>query len=122
MARSAFLYCAAIAVHPSIFEGGHAPFPFYEAASVETPCLIAKGPHVSELAMSEPEILDYCFEPNDAEGLADRILDVLGRSEEVVARQQELLGRLGARDWSNVAEAYANAALAAATTNGRPAL
>ena len=120
--HAAFLYCAAIAVHPSIFEGGHAPFPFYEAASVGTPCLIAKGPHVSELAMSEPEILDYCFEPNDAEGLADRILDVLGRSDEVVGRQKELLGRLGARDWSHVAEAYANAALAAATTKGRPAL
>ena len=109
--HAAFLHCAAVVVHPSIFEGGHAPFPFYEAVSVGTPCLMAYGPHIAELALTEPAIREFCFDPNDADGLADLIVATLSKREETIAAQQEIYARLRQSDWTSVARAYAETAL-----------
>lgn len=114
--HAAFLHCAAVAVHPSIYEGGHAPFPFYEAVSVGTPCIIAGGPHIEELAASEPGIRDYCFDPNDTDGLADLVMSVVSNREKVVADQQQIYSRVQQADWPSVARAYAEAALKGART------
>ena len=43
--HAALYHGASVAVHASFYEGGQAPFPFHEAVSVGTPCLIADGPH-----------------------------------------------------------------------------
>ena len=112
--HAALLHCAAIAVHPSIFEGGHAPFPFYEAVSVGTPALMAHGPHIAELARNEPAILDYCFDWDDRDALANMIIATLERREEVVAAQQEIYARLQKTSWADVAAGYARSALSAA--------
>lgn len=112
LAHAALLHCAAVAIHPSIFEGGHAPFPFYEAVSVGTPCLFAAGPHISEIAEQEPNIRQYCFDWNDADGLSTMICDVLERRPEVVEQQQKIYERLRS-SWSDVAEAYSRIALEA---------
>jgi len=109
--HAALLHCAELVVHPSIFEGGHAPFPFYEALSVGTPCIMAFGPHIEELAAFEPNIRNYCFDPNDEQALAERICEVVERREEVLAEQQEIYRRLRKNDWAAVANAYADTAL-----------
>lgn len=113
--HAALLHCAAVIVHPSIFEGGHAPFPFFEGASVGTPSLMAMGPHLGELAESEPAILDYVVDPNDPDGLAAAIADVLERRDEVVEEQQRIYTRLHESSWATVAASYAETALKAAS-------
>ena len=110
-AHAAFLHCAAVAVHPSLFEGGHAPFPFYEAVSVGTPCIMALGPHIEELSIHEPEIAEYCFDPTDAQRLANLVTEVIANRDEVARRQGEIYRRLQRTDWAGVAKSYAEAAL-----------
>ena len=46
--HAALYHGASLAIHASFYEGGQAPFPFHEAVSVGTPCLIADGPHTRE--------------------------------------------------------------------------
>jgi glycosyltransferase involved in cell wall biosynthesis len=114
--HAAFYHCAAVAVHASIFEGGHAPFPFYEAVSVGTPCLMARGPHTAELMEEAPELAPYTFDPDDAEGLAAMIVHVLQQRDEVLAAQQAVYERLSTRGWADVSAAYAMAAVAERAT------
>lgn len=111
--HAALFHCAELAVHASIFEGGHAPFPFYEAVSVGTPCLMAFGPHVLELAEEEPELKRFLFDPNDAAGLARLICSVLAERESVLQVQSAIYQRLLHRTWADVAAGYATAAVAA---------
>ena len=46
--HAALYHGASLAVHASFYEGGQAPFPFHQAVSIGTPCLIAFGPHTKE--------------------------------------------------------------------------
>jgi glycosyltransferase involved in cell wall biosynthesis len=117
--HAAFLHCAAVVVHPSIFEGGHAPFPFYEAVSVGTPCLFAGGPHAQELAKREPDVLRYCFDPNDVDELAGLACDVIERRNEVLADQQAIFDRLRKTDWAAVAKRYAEVAACSASREAK---
>ena len=113
--HAALYHCASVAVHASLFEGGHAPFPFYEAVSVGTPCLMARGPHVEELLEDEPELSSFVFDPNDADGLARMIGWAVDHREEVLAVQAAIYDRLSTRSWADVSTAYAEAAVAGAT-------
>jgi glycosyltransferase involved in cell wall biosynthesis len=111
--HAALFHCAAAVIHPSFFEGGHGPFPFYEAVSVGTPCLMGFGPHVAELLDEEPGLSPDTFDPYDEDGLARLLRTLLeGGREEVLERQRTIYERLRhRRSWGQVAEAYANAAL-----------
>lgn len=109
--HAAFYHCAAMAVHPSIFEGGLGPFPFYEAVSVGTPCLMAKGPHTDELLQLEPSLAAFMFDPNDTDGLIARIDALLSDRASAVAAQAGVLERLKSYGWQDVAHAYAQAAV-----------
>jgi glycosyltransferase involved in cell wall biosynthesis len=111
--HAALFHCAAAAIHPSFFEGGLGPFPFYEAVSVGTPCLMGLGPHVAELLDEEPGLWPDTFDPYDQDGLARLLRAVLkGGRQEVLDRQRAVYERLRhRRSWGQVAEAYANAAL-----------
>ncbi len=111
--HAALYHCAAASVHPSFFEGGLGPFPFYEAVSVGTPCLMARGPHVEELLAEEPGLSPDTFDPYDVEGLASLLRSLLGGGrEEVLARQSAAYERLHRRrNWGHVAEEYAVAAV-----------
>jgi glycosyltransferase involved in cell wall biosynthesis len=110
--HAALFHCAAVAIHASIFEGGHAPFPFYEALSVGTPCLMARGPHVEELLAEEPGLAEFVFDPNDAGGLGALIVKTIDARERSFAVQYEIYQRLRKRTWTDVAVAYAEAATA----------
>lgn len=112
--HAALFHCAEVAVHASLFEGGHAPFPFYEAVSVGTPCLMARGPHVNELLEDEPGLSPFIFDPNDADGLAKLIARTVDHRQEVLAIQTEIYNRLSKRTWADVSTAYAEAAVAGA--------
>jgi glycosyltransferase involved in cell wall biosynthesis len=109
--HAAFYHCAAVAVHASIFEGGHAPFPFSEAISVGTPCLMARGPHLDEFTAGEPVMAQFAFDPNDAGALSRLLIATLDRRSEAVATQRMVYERLRRRGWAQVAAAYASAAV-----------
>lgn len=114
--HAALFHCATVAVHASIFEGGHAPFPFYEAVSVGTPCLVADGPHTKELLEEAPELQGFVFDPNDAEALASLISWTIENREKAIFVQQRVYERLCCRAWSDVSVAYAEAAAGDATS------
>lgn len=109
--HAALYHCAAVAVHASLFEGGQSPFPFSEAVSVGTPCLMARGPHVSEFIRDEPGMAQFTFDPNDADALRALILDTIERRDEVLEIQRRAFERLRKRTWADVASAYARAAV-----------
>lgn len=109
--HAAFYHLAELAIHPSIFEGGAGTFPFLEAASVGTPCLMADGPHQRELIDQTPGLAKFTFDPNDAEGLARLICEVRANRAEIVEEQHSIYEVLRQRNWSDVASAYARAAL-----------
>ncbi len=109
--HAAFYHCAALAVHASIFEGGHAPFPFSEAVSVGTPCLMARGPHVAEFVADEPDMAQFTFDPNEADALRSLIINTLDRRDEALAIQHQVYERLRRRSWADVASAYARVAV-----------
>ena len=108
--HAAFYHCAELAVHPSVFEGGRGVFPYYEAISVGTPCIMAAGPHVAEFLEDAPEMYSYVFDPNDADELADLIERISGEREAVTAKQSDIYTRLRRRRWDLVASEYAEAA------------
>jgi len=105
--HAAFYHCAALTVHPSIFEGGLGPFPLYEAVSVGTPCLIADGPHVRELVAQQPTLAPYVFDPNNVAELGACILKVMGGRQAALATQAAVIQRLSDYGWSDVAAAAA---------------
>jgi glycosyltransferase involved in cell wall biosynthesis len=109
--HAALYHCAALAIHPSNFEGGQGPFPFYEAVSVGTPCLMAMGPHVAELLKSAPELAPWTFEPDDPGQLASLILATLADREAAIITQRKAYLRLNQRGWDQVAADYCQAAL-----------
>jgi len=108
--HAAFYHCAELAIHPSIFEGGLGVFPFYEAVSVGTPCIMASGPHASEFVDQCPDYAPYTFDANDAEALVRLIKKVSDTREAVMVRQGEIFDRLRRRTWGEVASQYAWAA------------
>lgn len=109
--HAAFYHAAELAIHPSIFEGGAGTFPFLEAASVGTPCLMADGPHQRELNEQAPGLSRFTFDPNDAQGLSDLIREVMTNRAEIIEEQRSIYDLLRQRNWSDVARAYARAAL-----------
>lgn len=122
--HAAFYHCAELAVHPSVFEGGRGVFPYYEAISVGTPCLMANGPHATEFLGDAPEFAGYVFDPYDADGLARMIEECATNRAEVTLHQQATYARLQQRNWAHVAEEYARAALESRvpdTSNPEPA-
>lgn len=108
--HAAFYHCAALAVHSSIFEGGRGVFPYYEAVSVGTPCLMGDGPHTRELIAEAPTLAPFVFDPNDAAGLAKLIQDGLARRADVQATQLGAYEILSKRTWQDVARDYVAAA------------
>jgi len=108
--HAAFYHAAEIAVHPAIFEGGAGTFPFYEAVSVGTPCLMADGPHQRELIAMAPGLAEFTFDPNDRRHLARMIMEVRADRAGILARQSAIYEQLRRRTWAQVAEAYASTA------------
>ena len=119
--HAALYHGAAVAVHASFYEGGQAPFPFHEAVSVGTPCLIADGPHTREfLSTADPQ--DFVFDPSDPLSLAIAIRAILSDRAAALARQRAFIAATPARRWRDVAADYAGAALGCRlTTRARAA-
>lgn len=109
--HAAFYHAAELAIHPSIFEGGAGTFPFLEAASVGTPCLMADGPHQRELNAQVPGLARFTFDPNDVVGVSQLIREVSQNRSEIVEEQAAIYDLLRQRGWVDVAHAYAKAAL-----------
>lgn len=110
--HAAFYHAAELTVHPSIYEGGHGPFPYYEAISLGCPSLMADGPHVRELLLDAPELKRFIFDPNDTRELTRLILEVSRHRDEFIGVQATAFERLSKRGWADVAHGYADAAIA----------
>jgi glycosyltransferase involved in cell wall biosynthesis len=108
--HAAFYHCAELAVHPSIFEGGLGVFPFYEAVSVGTPCIMAAGPHMAEFLKVVPEAEEFVFDPSDADALASMILRVGRNRSSALDIQRAAVKRLRKTTWGQIAVAYGRAA------------
>ena len=108
--HAAFYHAAELAIHPSIFEGGAGTFPFLEAASVGTPCLMADGPHQREINLQAPRLAKFVFDPNDTDGLIKLIRMVRDNRAEIVEEQASIYQQLRQRSWQDVAMEYARAA------------
>lgn len=111
--HAAFYHAAELTVHPSIYEGGHGPFPYYEAISLGCPTLMADGPHIRELLLDAPELRRFVFDPNDVRTLMHLIREASQNRSEITAIQMEAFNRLSKREWADVAHGYADAAVAA---------
>ncbi|HWJ37906.1 MAG TPA: hypothetical protein VNR86_04005, partial [Sphingomicrobium sp.] len=109
--HAALFHCATIVVHSSFFEGIVGALPFYEAASVGTPSLLARGPHVDELLALEPDLKSFTYDPYDFRQLAGLIGMIAADREAAVQEQAGIFERLSRNTWSDVASGYAEAAL-----------
>jgi len=109
--HAALLHCASVVVHSSFFEGIIGSLPFYEALSLGTPSILARGPHVEELLIDEPELGHFVYDPYDPDGLAALITEVVRNREACVEAQLETYDRLCRHSWSNAASVYAEMAL-----------
>jgi glycosyltransferase involved in cell wall biosynthesis len=110
--HAALYHCAAVAVHASFIEGGDTVFPFYEAVSLGTPCLMADGPHVQELLQRAPELAPYVFDPHDADALAALIWQTVQHRDAALDVQLVVFERLSRRRWADAVLEYAQAATA----------
>ena len=109
--HAALFHCATVVVHSSFFEGIVGALPFFEAASVGTPSLLARGPHVEELLRTEGDVEPFVYDPYDADQLAALITDVARNRGDYVEAQAKIFERLRRNSWADVAAAYAEAAL-----------
>ncbi len=109
--HAALYHCATIAVHASFIEGGDTVFPFHEAVSLGTPCLMADGPHIQEFLRRAPELTPFVFNPHDAEALAALIRRTMTGREAALDVQLSTYERLRQRRWADAALEYATAAI-----------
>jgi glycosyltransferase involved in cell wall biosynthesis len=103
---AALYYKAVVAICPSLFEGGF-PFTFGEAMSVGTPALLARSGVVTEVLLTEPELMTaMTFDPFDVDELADKMSWAITHRAELLALEQPLYERLARRNWDAVAGEY----------------
>jgi glycosyltransferase involved in cell wall biosynthesis len=118
--HAAFYHCAAVTVHPAIFEGGAMAFPFQESVSVGTPCLVARGPHIDECLEMFPELQPWVFDPESPDALADLIRDTIHDRDQVLDQQMKIYDRMGQRGWGDVVGEFAD--FVAAARRNEPAV
>ncbi len=114
--HAAFYHCAAVTVHPAIFEGGAMAFPFPEFVGLGTPCLMARGPHSREMLKSFPELEPWVFDPYDTDGLVKLIRETIADRARVLTAQLASFERMRQRPWAQVADEYADAVLGRSAT------
>lgn len=103
---ASFYSRAALAVNPTLFEGGF-PFTFTEAYSVGTPSLLSDIPMVREKVEQEELIDRMLFDPLDPEDLANKIRWGIQNREELLRLQHELYESFP--EWQSVAQQYSDA-------------
>jgi glycosyltransferase involved in cell wall biosynthesis len=103
---AAFYRRAALAVNPSLFEGG-LPFTFSEAVSVGTPVVMARIPVTEEAIADHALAADMLFDPYDWRDMADRIEWALAHREALLERQRTYFAReVATRTWAHALDDY----------------
>jgi glycosyltransferase involved in cell wall biosynthesis len=120
--HAAFYHCAAVTVHPALFEGGTMAFPFPESVGLGTPCLMAHGPHIEEMLESFPELEPWVFDPYDTDELTGLIRTTIENRESVLTTQLTSFERMRSRTWAQAAGEYADAVLGKAEAVNAPRL
>jgi glycosyltransferase involved in cell wall biosynthesis len=96
---------AALAIHPSFFEGGF-PFVFSEAVTNGTPCLLARSAVVKEV-LNQREHEHFTFDPYiPADELAVKIKAALDTRSRLYAQQRLILDSTAGYTWHDAAAAY----------------
>ena len=97
---------AALAVNPSLFEGG-LPFTFSEAVSVGTPAVMARIP-VTVDAIDDADLrASMLFDPYDWKDIAGRIEWALDNRDALIARQRAYFdAAIAPRSWDDVLDDY----------------
>jgi len=106
--QHAMLYCLSdLVLHPSYTEGGLGSYPQFEAASLNRPCLVNRGPHTDELCSvfgkkMEKVVCDF----TNIEYTVSKIIDILSNPS---AREENIQINSSAYiDWKDVAKKYEN--------------
>ena len=74
----ALLYTIAdLVVHPSYAEGGHGVYPLFEAASVDTPCIMNEGRHTRELLNETPQAIDNVIDVSNHELFEEKLVSIM---------------------------------------------
>lgn len=98
--------CAAVAIHPSLYEGGVGAFPFYEALSVDCPALVSVNDSMREALVAEPGYSVCLFNPYNTTDLVNRIEVILKDREAAVALQRPVHARVSNKTWSDLLDEY----------------
>jgi glycosyltransferase involved in cell wall biosynthesis len=98
--------CAAVAIHPSLYEGGVGAFPFYEALSVDCPALVSVNDSMREALLTEPGYSVCLFNPYNTTDLVNRIEVILKDREAAVALQRPVHSRVSNKTWSDLLDEY----------------
>jgi glycosyltransferase involved in cell wall biosynthesis len=96
---------AAVAVNPSLFEGGF-PFTFSEAYSVGTPSVMARIPVVLELVRDADLREAMLFDPYDSESMGERVRWALANRSRLLELQRPLYDEMARRGWRVAGSEY----------------
>lgn len=111
-------HCAELAVHASFFEGGIGAWPFDEAVSVGTPCLLTRNPATLELS-DEPVFREQLADPYSVDDIAEKMQYVIENRQEVFEYQRSFYKNLADnRTWGDVGREY-KAVFASAGKSGK---
>ncbi|MBP7251857.1 MAG: glycosyltransferase [Alphaproteobacteria bacterium] len=102
--HSALFRCAALAIQPSLFEGGFTAT-LSQAVSVGVPVLLSRmHAHIERLPYEGNE--ETYFAPQSTRELAKKILWALENRTELLMKQEKIYHQLAQRSWDNVADDY----------------
>lgn len=102
--HAALFRCAALAIQPSLFEGGFTAT-LSQANSVGVPVLLSRmHAHTERLPYEGNE--ETYFNPRSTRELADKILWALDNREALLRKQYDMNAGLAQRTWDNVADDY----------------
>ena len=99
--------CAAVAVHPSLYEGGVGAFPFYEALSVDCPALLSLNDSMREALVQEPGYSACLFNPFDVGDLIRKLIVVLDDRDNALETQRKIHENVSRRTWQDLIDDYA---------------
>jgi len=97
---------AAMAIHPSFYEGGVGAFPFYEGMSVDCPVLVSDNASMREALETEPGYSDFLFNPHNTGQLIRMMESVLDKRDAWVDKARPVYQRVSQRSWNDLLDEY----------------
>ena len=75
--QSRIIYTIADLVVHQVMRKGHGVYPLFEAASVDTPCIMNEGRHTRELLNETPQAIDNVFDVSNHELFEEKLVSIM---------------------------------------------